>query len=185
MPPRAITVRIAEPRDAQAIAMMSRDFVESGLGWKYDAPRVLRAIRDRDTLTVVACESGKGAAPSAAARGALAGFAIMEFGDERAHLVLLAVRPSHRRLGIGQRLLEWLLESARCAGMASIHLELRANNDAARRFYRAMSFYETVLVPGYYRSGEGRKEGALRMLRVLRAPGPVPYTWRPPRTEDT
>ena len=184
MTPRAITIRIAETRDAQAIAMMSRDFVESGLGWKYDAPRVLRAIRDRETLTVVACENGKGAG-SSAARGALAGFAIMEFGDERAHLVLLAVRPSHRRLGIGQRLLEWLLESARCAGMASIHLELRANNDAARRFYRAMSFYETVLVPGYYRSGEGRKEGALRMLRVLRAPGPVPYTWRPPRTEDT
>ena len=104
----------------------------------------------------------------------------MEFGDERAHLVLLAVRPSHRRLGIGQRLLDWLLESARVAGMASIHLELRAGNDAARRFYRAMGFYETVLVPGYYRSGEGRKEGALRMLRVLRNPGPVPYTWRPP-----
>ena len=113
------------------------------------------------------------------------GFAIMEFGDERAHLVLLAVRPSHRRLGIGQRMLDWLLESARVAGMASIHLELRAGNDAARRFYRAMGFYETVLVPGYYRSGEGRKEGALRMLRVLRSPGPVPYTWRPPKTEDT
>jgi ribosomal protein S18 acetylase RimI-like enzyme len=181
MTPRAITVRLAEQRDAQAIALMSRDFIEAGLGWKYDAARVLRAIRDRDTLAVVACEGGKGAA----ARGAITGFAIMEIGDERAHLVLLAVRPSHRRLGIGQRLLEWLLESARVAGMASIHLELRANNDAARRFYRAMSFYETVLVPGYYRSGEGRKEGALRMLRVLRAPGPVPYTWRPPRTEDT
>ena len=98
----------------------------------------------------------------------------MEFGDERAHLVLLAVRPSHRRTGIGQRLLEWLLESARVAGIASIHLELRSSNEAARRFYRAMGFYETVLVPGYYRSGEGRKEGALRMLRVLRTPGPVP-----------
>ncbi|MDQ5850327.1 MAG: GNAT family N-acetyltransferase [Pseudomonadota bacterium] len=179
MTARAITVRIAEPRDSQAIAMMSRDFVESGLGWKYDAARVLRAIRDRETLAVVACESGK--APGAP----LTGFAIMEFGDERAHLVLLAVRPSHRRLGIGQRLLDWLLESARIAGIASIHLELRAANDAARGFYRAMGFYETVLVPGYYRSGEGRKEGALRMLRVLRAPGPVPYTWRPPRTEDT
>ncbi|HYN12092.1 MAG TPA: N-acetyltransferase [Burkholderiales bacterium] len=181
MTARAITVRIAEPRDAQAIAMMSRDFVESGLGWKYDAARVLRAIRDRETLAVVACESGK----AAGARGALTGFAIMEFGDERAHLVLLAVRPSHRRLGIGQRLLDWLLESARVAGIASIHLELRAANEAARGFYRSMGFYETVLVPGYYRSGEGRKEGALRMLRVLRAPGPVPYTWRPPRTEDT
>jgi [ribosomal protein S18]-alanine N-acetyltransferase len=185
MTPRAITVRLAEPRDAQAIAMMSRDFIEAGLGWKYDAARVLRAIRDRDTLAVVACEGGKSAASSAASRGALMGFAIMEVGDERAHLVLLAVRPSHRRLGVGQRLLDWLLESARVAGMASIHLELRAGNDAARRFYRAMGFYETVLVPGYYRSGEGRKEGALRMLRVLRAPGPVPYTWRPPRTEDT
>ena len=183
MTPRAITIRLAEPRDAQAIAAMSRDLIESGLGWKYDAARVLRAMRDRETLTVVACESAKTAAP--AARGAVTGFAIMELGDERAHLVLLAVRPSHRRLGIGQRLLDWLLESARVAGMASLHLELRAGNDAARRFYRAMGFYETVLVPGYYRSGEGRKEGALRMLRVLRTPGPVPYTWRPPKTEDT
>jgi [ribosomal protein S18]-alanine N-acetyltransferase len=180
MTPRAISIRLADTRDAQPIALMSRDFIETGLGWKYDAARVLRALRDRDTLAVVACENGK----SGAGRGAVNGFAIMEFGDERAHLVLLAVRPSHRRLGIGQRMFEWMLDSARVAGMASIHLELRSGNDAARRFYRAMGFYETVLVPGYYR-GEGRKEGALRMLRVLRQPGPVPFTWRPPRTEDT
>ena len=180
MTQRAITIRLAEPRDAQAIALMSREFIETGLGWKYDAARVLRAIRDRETLCAVACESGK----NAAGRGALTGFAIMELGDERAHLVLLAVRPTHRRLGIGRRLFGWVLDAARTAGMASIHLELRSGNDDARRFYRAMGFYETVLVPGYYR-GEGRKEGALRMLRVLRSPGPVPYTWRPPRTEDT
>ncbi len=181
MTPRAIAIRLAEPRDAQAIGLMSRDFIEAGLGWKYDAPRVLRAIRERETMVVVACESAKAAGGS---RGAIAGFAVIEFGDERAHLVLLAVRPSHRRLGVGRRLLEWLLESARTAGIASVHLELRAVNEGARRFYRAMGFFETVLVPGYYRGAEGRKEGALRMLRVLRAPGPVPYTWHPPRTED-
>jgi ribosomal-protein-alanine N-acetyltransferase len=181
MTPRAITIRLAEPRDAQAIALMSRDFIESGLGWKYDAPRVMRAIRDRETLAVVACDAKSG---TSAGRAAINGFGIMEVGDERAHLVLLAVRPSHRRTGIGQSMLDWLLESARCAGIASIHLELRAGNEAARRFYRAMGFYETVLVPGYYRSGEGRKEGALRMLRVLRVPGPLPATWRPPRMED-
>jgi [ribosomal protein S18]-alanine N-acetyltransferase len=180
MTARAIAIRLAEPRDAQAIALMSRDFIEAGLGWKYDAARVLRAIRDRETLAVVACESTR-----QGARGAIAGFAIMEFGDERAHLVLLAVRPAHRRLGIGQRLLEWMLQSARVAGMASVHLELRTGNEAARQFYRAMAFYETVLVPGYYRGGEGRKEGAVKMLRVLRTPGAVPYTWRPPKTEDT
>jgi ribosomal-protein-alanine N-acetyltransferase len=163
----AITIRLAQVRDAQAIALMSRDLVESGLGWKYDAARILRAIRDPETLAPVACE-----------RGRIAGFALMEFGEERAHLVLLAVRPAQRRQGIGRRLVEWLVESARAAGIASLHLELRAGNEAARGFYRAMGFDETIVVPGYYRG----REAALRMIRVLRASGPVPYTWRPSST---
>jgi len=168
MTAHAITVRLAQPRDAHAIALMSRDLVESGLGWKYDAARVLRAMRDPDTLAPVACDGGR-----------IAGFAFMEFGEERAHLVLLAVRPVHRRLGIGRRLLDWLLESARTAGIASLHLELRTGNEAAQRFYRAMGFDETIVVPGYYRG----REAALRMIRVLRSPGPLPYSWRPPRVE--
>jgi ribosomal-protein-alanine N-acetyltransferase len=167
MTAHAISVRLSGPRDAQAIALMSRDLVESGLGWKYDAARVLKAIRNPETLTPVACD-----------RGRIAGFAIMEFGDERAHLVLLAVRPTHRRMGIGRRLVHWLVESARVAGMASLHLELRTGNEAARGFYRAMGFDETIVVPGYYRG----REAALRMIRVLRAHGPVPYTWRPTKT---
>src|SRR5437868_4427256 len=93
MTPRAITIRLAEPRDALAIAMMSRDFIEAGLGWKYDASRVMRAIRDREPLAVVACD----AKPGAATRAAVNGFAIIECGDERAHAVLLAVRPARRR----------------------------------------------------------------------------------------
>jgi len=168
MTAHAITVRLAQPRDAHAIALMSRDLVESGLGWKYDAARVLRAMRDPDTLAPVACDGGR-----------IAGFAFMEFGEERAHLVLLAVRPAQRRLGIGRRLLDWLVESARTAGIASLHLELRAGNEAAQRFYRAMGFDETIVVPGYYRG----REAALRMIRVLRSPGPLPYSWRPPRVE--
>jgi len=164
MTAHAIAIRLAGPRDAQAVALMSRDLVESGLGWKYDAPRILKAIRDPETLAPLACD-----------RGRIAGFAIMEFGDERAHLVLLAVRPAQRRLGIGRRLVEWLVESARTAGMASLHLELRAGNEAARGFYRAMGFDETIVVPGYYRG----RESALRMIRVLRSVGPVPYSWRP------
>ena len=59
MPENDVTLRLAGPHDAQAIALMSRDLVEAGLGWKYDAARVLRAIRERDTVTLVACEGGK------------------------------------------------------------------------------------------------------------------------------
>ena len=165
MTAHAITVRLADARDAQAIALMSRDLVESGLGWKYDAARVLKAIRDRETLIPVACD-----------RGRIAGFAVMEFGDERAHLVLLAVRPAHRRLGIGRRLLDWLVKSARTAGIASVHLELRAGNEAARRFYRALGFSETIMIPRYY----GGSEAAMRMIRLLRMASTAAPAWQPP-----
>ena len=161
----ATTLRIASPRDAQAIAEMSRDLIESGLGWRYDAAKIQRAMRNRETAVIAAC-----------GRASLIGFGIMDFGDERAHLVLLAVQPAHRLRGIGRSLVDWLMESARTAGTASVHLELRADNEAARRFYRALGFSETVLMPRYY---DGR-EAAMRMLRVLRAPGPLPLAWRPP-----
>ena len=169
----SVTIRIAEPGDARAIAEMSRDHIESGLGWRYDQEHILRAMRRRETVVLAA--SGR---PTyvVGARPALAGFAIMDFGDERAHLVLLAVQPVRRRHGIGRRLVEWLLESSYTAGMASVHLELRADNAAGRRFYRALGFSETVLIPRYY---DGR-EAAMRMIRVLRAPGPLPLSWHPP-----
>ena len=169
----SVAIRIAEPGDAQAIAEMSRDLIESGLGWKYDPAHIQRAMRRRESVVLAA--SGR---PTyvAGTRPPLAGFAIMDFGEERAHLVLLAVQPMQRRIGIGRRMMEWLLESALTAGMASVHLELRADNAAGRRFYRALGFSETVLIPRYY---DGR-EAAMRMIRVLRAPGPLPLSWRPP-----
>jgi len=164
-----ILLRLAEAGDAHGIAVMSRDHIESGLGWKYDAPRITRAIRHRDMIVLAAHEpEGR--------RDALRGFAAMEFGDERAHLTLIAVQPAHRRRGIGRALVHWLVESALTAGIASIHLELRAGNQAAMRFYRALGFSETVLVSGYY----GGRESALRMIRLLRSPGPLPLAWRPP-----
>ena len=161
----AITLRPAIARESHAIALMSREYVEHGLGWKYDPARIQRALARSDVSLLAACD-----------RDALVGFAMMEFGEERAHLVLMAVRPTHRRRGIGRRMLEWLIESAHTAGIESVHLEMRAANDAARRFYRALGFGETILVPRYY----GGAESALRMVRVLRAPLPAALSWRPP-----
>jgi ribosomal protein S18 acetylase RimI-like enzyme len=88
----------------------------------------------------------------------------MQFGDERAHLSLLAVQPDYQRQGAGRRMLEWLTESALTAGIASIHLELRETNLAARRFYLGQGFSETLRIPRYY-SGS---ETAVRMRREIR-----------------
>ena len=161
-----ITLRPGRLADAEKIAVMSRDIIESGLGWSWGPDRVARSLRNKDTVTVIACD-----------RERIVAFAIMYFGDEHAHLNLLAVRPSHQRLGIGRRLVEWLFESAHVAGIATIHLELRANNYAGRTFYRALGFTESAYIPGYYRG----REMALRMLRMLRRPGTPLPAWPVPK----
>ena len=117
----AIDFRLARSGDAPGIARMSREFIEMGLGWSYDPPRVARLIADRDTLSLVAED-----------RLGLAGFAILQFGEEHAHLVLLAVQPRCRRRGVARRLLGWLLESARAAGIAELGLELRIGGGLLR-----------------------------------------------------
>jgi len=163
---RNITLRPGRPADAGRIAAMSRDLIETGLGWSWGPDRVGRAIANKETFTLLACD-----------RERLVAFAIMYFGEEHAHLNLLAVRPSHQRLGIGRRMVEWLIESALVAGIATIHLELRAANSVARSFYRSLGFFESAYIPGYYRG----REMALRMMRVLRKPGvPLP-TWPAPK----
>ena len=150
---RHLTLRLAAPADAAPIAAMSRELVETGLPWSWTPERVARNLRQRDTLVLTAREGER-----------RAGFAIMQFGDERAHLSLLAVRPDYQRRGVARRMLEWLTESALTAGIARIHLELRESNQAARRFYLKHGFAETVRIPGYYRG----METAVRMLREIR-----------------
>lgn len=147
------------------MAHMSRELIESGLHWKYDVPRVSRLLAEPETLALVACD-----------RIGLCGFGVMHFGDERAHLLLLAVRSRSQRQGIGRRMLEWLTRSAASAGMAELSLELRAGNTAARAFYRSLGYTETAVVPGYYQN----RESAIRMLRVLRANRTWPLAWQAP-----
>ncbi|MEW6704729.1 MAG: GNAT family N-acetyltransferase [Pseudomonadota bacterium] len=156
MPADRIVLRLARTADAGAMAAMSRDFIEAGLGWRYSADRIVRLIGERDTCAIVAADG----------HGRVQGFAVMQFGDAHAHLVLLCVRPAQRRRRIGQRLVDWLLASARVAGIESVTLELRADNDTARAFYTRLGFAETTLVPGYYDA----RIPAQRMVLHLREP---------------
>lgn len=156
MKARNVTLRLAHLGDARTIAELSRDLIEHGLGWSWTRERVARNLANPDTSAVVACESER-----------LIGFAIMYFGDEAAHLNLLAVRSDHRRAGVGRRMFEWLHASALVAGIAMVRLELRAANRGGRAFYASLGFEETGYVPFYY-SG---RETALRMaLRLRRGP---------------
>ena len=150
----SITFRPAVPADAYEIAVMSRCLIEIGLcGWSWHPERVAKSIRARDTNGLVA-----------EIRRDMIGFALMEFGDTRAHLSLLAVKPAWQRRGTGRQMMEWLEESALAAGIATIDLELRINNFGARSFYHALGYRERTCISGYYQG----TETALRMSRDIR-----------------
>lgn len=147
-------LRLARGGDIQEIAVMSRCLIEVGLrGWAWHPTRVARALRSRETCVLVAETNNR-----------LSGFAITEFGDTKAHLSLLAVKPAYQRRGIGLAMIDWLLESALTAGIEHIDVEMRANNFAARSFYETLGFTQTHYIAGYYQT----IEAAIRMRRSLR-----------------
>ena len=114
--------------------------------------RVAASIRAPDVNVLVACIHEN-----------IAGFGIMRYGDDDAHLDLLAVAPPYRRAGVGRQLLEWLEKCAVVAGIFSVALEVRAGNDGAQLFYKRMGYRTLVHLPGYYQG----IEAALRMGRHL------------------
>lgn len=157
-------IRLARPDDALPIALLSRDNIETGLGWSWRPQRVANVLRDPDTLSIVAGHQQ------------VHGFCIAAFGDDSVHLSLLAVAANWRRRGLGRALVQWMLASARVAGAAKVHVEMRTNNMAAAVFYRALGFEDAGIVAGYYRG----VESALRMVLQLRSTRFVEVRWEPP-----
>jgi [ribosomal protein S18]-alanine N-acetyltransferase len=147
-----LSLRLARPTDATTIAALSRDLIEYGLRWRWTAGRIGASIRAPDANVLVACIHGN-----------IVGFAIMRYGEDDAHLDLLAVAPPYRRLGIGRQLVEWLEKCAVVAGIFTIALEVRAENQSAQNFYKQIGYRTLVQLPGYYQG----IEAALRMGRDL------------------
>jgi [ribosomal protein S18]-alanine N-acetyltransferase len=133
-------IRLALMADASAIATMSRLYIEQGLGWSWNVPRIEAAIRC-DSINVAAIRE----------YGDLIGFGIMQYGDQTAHLALLGVRPECRKRGLATRLLSWLEKCADTAGIARIAVEARSDNPAAIAFYEKQNYTRVGSVPGYYR----------------------------------
>ena len=146
------TIALARTADVVAIAGMSRDLVEDGLRWSWTPSRIASSVRRRDALVVVARAGER-----------IAGFAIMRYGDDDAHLDLLAVGHDHRRRGLGRRLMEWLEKPALVAGISAVFLEVRDSNHGAQAFYECLGYREIARIAGYYQ----RRESAVRMGREL------------------
>lgn len=146
-------IRLATAADAPAIADMSRQHIESGLGWSWTPARIAAAIADRDTNVAVIDQPD----------GVL-GFGIMHYAERSAHLALLAVDPAQRRRGIAARLVAWLEKCADTAGIERIRVEARSDNPAALAFYHKLGYVQIDRLARYYRG----VLDAVRLEKTLR-----------------
>lgn len=148
-------IRLASGADAPAIADMSRQYIEYGLGWSWTAARIAAAIQDESTnVAVVHLSDG------------VVAFGIMHYGERTAHLALLAVHPMRRKQGIATRLVSWLEKCADTAGIERVSVEARSDNPAAIAFYQKHGYAQVDRLAKYYRG----VLDAVRFEKTLRAP---------------
>jgi ribosomal-protein-alanine N-acetyltransferase len=105
--------------------------------------------------------------------GELVGYAGLAAAGGQADVQTIGVRADRRGSGIGAALLTELLDEAARRDSEAVFLEVRADNDAARRLYRRFGFDEVGLRKRYYQPSN---VDAIVMCRKLRERPPMGFT---------
>ncbi|WP_375383230.1 GNAT family N-acetyltransferase [uncultured Sphingomonas sp.] len=98
--------------------------------------------------------------------GAPAGFTLARSVVDEGELLLLATHPAARRRGVGTALLRATLDACRARDLATLHLEVRSNNDAVA-LYRAAGFEKVGERRSYYRGRDGSAFDAHTLRRAV------------------
>jgi [ribosomal protein S18]-alanine N-acetyltransferase len=86
--------------------------------------------------------------------GTIVGYAGLDVASDVADVMTIATAPSHQGRGTGRVLLAELVRRATLRGVASVLLEVRADNDAARRLYDRAGFEVISVRRRYYQPGD-------------------------------
>lgn len=99
--------------------------------------------------------------------GPLAGYFLLMYAVDEAHLLDVAVCGTRHGTGLGRYLLDRIAARSRSMGMASILLEVRPSNERALQVYERYGYTQIGRRKGYYPAHEGRREDAIVMRYVL------------------
>lgn len=86
---------------------------------------------------------------------------------DEAELLTIATHPAHLRRGLGRARLAAFEHEARTRGARTAHLEVAADNAAARALYHWAGYRQTGLRRGYYRPATGPAVDALLLAKPL------------------
>jgi len=78
------------------------------------------------------------------------GYAALRFIGREGDINTIAIAPAHQRKGLGSKLLNWLMETAKELGVRQLFLDVRADNLAAIEMYKATGFERIDIRRNYY-----------------------------------
>ncbi len=82
------------------------------------------------------------------------GYAGLDLGGDVADVMTVAVTPAARGTGLGDRLLDHLLDGVTAHGAQAVMLEVRADNAPALRLYERHGFERLTVRRRYYQPGD-------------------------------
>jgi tRNA threonylcarbamoyladenosine biosynthesis protein TsaB len=97
--------------------------------------------------------------------GKLAGFCVLMYAPDVAHLLVIAVARDLHRQGLGGVLLDWCEQQARERGLEGLLLEVRPSNGSAISFYTGHGYLQIGVRRGYYPAANGSREDAIVMQK--------------------
>ena len=126
----------------------------------YDVPAMARIERDSfsapwsaDEITRDVTAGGNVYVAVALADEERAGYAEIRMIAGEGQIYNIAIAPEFRREGIGEALLQHLIDKADADGCKLVTLEVRSGNEAAMELYKKLGFREVGRRKGYYAKG--------------------------------
>lgn len=100
--------------------------------------------------------------------GRIVGYSVHSAAAGEAHLLNLAVAPSHQGQGLGRYLLQRVLADVRALGARTLFLEVRQSNRAAQALYESEGFNEVGRRFDYYPAEAGREDALIYARELTR-----------------
>jgi ribosomal-protein-alanine N-acetyltransferase len=150
----AVTVHAATAADLDEVMEVMTESFDPEFGEAWTAPQCASLLPMPGVWLRLAREDGEAV-----------GFSLSRIVAGEAELLLLAVRRSAQRRGVGAKLLEAFIVDARARGADKLHLEVRHGNPAVE-LYRRAGFEEVGRRFNYYRGPSGHPFDALTLART-------------------
>lgn len=142
------------PSDAEALFLLARSVDP----FSWSVGNFLDSLKAGDRITLLTRVT--------ALKEEILGFFVLRTVLDASELMDIAVAAPFQGRGLGRRLLNAALKTAKLSGAARVTLEVRESNFKARSLYETAGFTVDAVRKGYYRAREGR-ENAVLMTKVL------------------